>query len=434
MIERLYNAFLNSSGVSIDTRTLISGEMFFALSGENFDGNVFAQTAINGGASCVVVSDPRIVGDGVIHVENCLKALQELAAHHRDKFDIPIIAITGSNGKTTTKELVSQVLSTNFQTVATKGNLNNHIGVPLTLLTISEKTEVAVIEMGANHIGEIGFLCALTKPTHGLITNIGKAHLEGFGSLEGVKKAKSELYDFLRSSDGVVFVNLSSDDLEELSKGVNQKVTYAVYDRNSSNSADYRFSLEKSDSELSLALRTTDNEVLRFDSRLYGAYNASNIATAITLGYYFGVETEDISTAINSYRAENNRSQVVKKGSRTILLDAYNANPVSMKLAVSDLVEWNGSNCLILGGMNELGEFADAEHMNLLKFISKYDWSEVILIGEHFKEMYREFEYTWFENVSACQRYLEEHQISGEVVLIKGSRSLQLESLLDYIK
>ena len=440
MIERLYKAFLNSTGVSIDTRTLNEGEIFFALSGENFDGNVFAQSAISGGASCVVASDPELVGDNVLIVSDCLKALQELALHHRNRLDLPVIAITGSNGKTTTKELIHHILSTKFKTVATKGNLNNHIGVPLSLLNISEETEIAVIEIGANHIGEVRFLSELARPTHGLITNIGKAHLEGFGSLEGVKRAKSELYENLESSDGVVFVNLSADYLEALSTSVKQRVSYAVdnaylketglaYDN-----IDYLFSRVESDRGVCLAwqISSTDNHV--FESMLYGAYNAPNIATAVTVGLHFGVDVQDISKAIKSYVPVNNRSQVVQKEGKTILLDAYNANPVSMELAIADLSGRAESKSLILGGMNELGEHADVEHLKLLNLISQFEWCDVLLIGPHFKEIHENFDFLWFADARECRYYLEGHIITGEVVLLKGSRSLQLESLLDFIK
>jgi UDP-N-acetylmuramoyl-tripeptide--D-alanyl-D-alanine ligase len=434
VIERLYNEFVNSSGISIDTRTLKKNEMFFAISGENYDGNVFAQSALDAGASCVVVSDRSIVGPKVICVQNSLVALQELASHHRDKLKIPVVAITGSNGKTTTKELINQVLSKKFQTVATKGNLNNHIGVPLSLLAISDTTEIAVIELGANHIGEIRFLCSLTRPTHGLITNIGKAHLEGFGSLEGVKIAKSELYDSLKGSSGVVFVNMSADYLEELSKNVQHKVKYAIDNGSSDILIDYRFASDASGSGTRVVLQTSDGEKHPVESVLYGAYNVSNIATAVTLGLYFGVEIEDIAYAIKSYHPDNNRSQIVQKEGKTILLDAYNANPVSMELAVSDMAGRNETKCLILGGMNELGDHAHSEHLKLLELVSRFEWGEVLLIGEHFAEMHQSFDFRWFGDVYECQNYLERHLLPDGVILVKGSRSLQMESLLGYIK
>jgi len=433
VIKRLYNEFVGSSGISTDTRTLKEGEMFFALSGENFNGNEFAQKAINLGASCVV-TDGEFSGHNAIRVQNCLTALQELAAFHRDKLNIPIIGITGSNGKTTTKELVFQILDTKFRTVATKGNLNNHIGVPLSILSISNQTEIAVIEMGANHIGEISFLCSMTRPTHGLITNIGKAHLEGFGSFEGVKQAKSELYESLKSSNGVAFVNMSAEYLKDLSKSIQRKVTYEIGTNFSNLNADYNFRNESSTSGISLTSLTAEGSEYLIESSLYGAYNVPNIATAVTLGSYFGITERDIATAINTYEPANNRSQIVQSEGKTILLDAYNANPVSMELAIADFAERNESKSLILGGMNELGKYALQEHKKLLEFVAQYQWTEVILIGKHFADLYREFDFLWFKDVKDCQRFLEGQKLSCESLLLKGSRSFQLELLLDYIK
>ncbi len=434
LIDRLYGEFRKSSGISIDTRTLQEGEMYFALSGENFNGNDFAQDAIDKGADCVVVSDQTFTGVNVIHVENCLVALQELASIHRSKLDIPVIAITGSNGKTTTKELIHQVLSKKFRTISTKGNLNNHIGVPLSLLSISSQDEIAIIEIGANHIGEVESLCRLSKPTHGLITNIGKAHLEGFGSVEGVKKAKSELYESLRISNGVVFVNVNEAYLEDLSANIAAKVKYVVEFPSERPDVEYMFSQEASREGVCVALHTPSGDRHLFESNLYGAYNVPNIATAVTVGLYFKVEPDDITAAIDSYIPANNRSQLVHKAGKTILLDAYNANPVSMELAITDLARKNGAKSLILGGMNELGDYSMREHMRLLELVSRFEWGAVLLIGHHFSDVKQSFDFLWFVDAEECKRHLGINMLPDGYVLLKGSRSLQLESLLDYIK
>ncbi len=432
--DRLYIEFVNSCGISTDTRSLKPGEMFIALSGENYDGNAFAQSAIDKGASCVVVSDPEIVGLNVVHVQDTLLALQELASVHRGILKIPIIAITGSNGKTTTKELLSKVLATKFVTTATKGNLNNHIGVPLSLLSISKKSEMAIIEIGANHIGEVRSLCDLTRPTHGLVTNIGKAHLEGFGSLEGVKTAKSELYESLASSNGVAFVNMTADYLGDLSINVAQKVKYAIEGGAHDSAVDYRFSQEPSKNGVCVGWNTPDGEKFVFESALFGSFNVPNIATAVTVGLHFGVGPADIKIAIESYRPSNNRSQIVKKEGKTIFLDAYNANPVSMELAIAEIARRNGKKSLILGGMNELGTHETEEHLKLLEIVDQFEWKEVLLVGIQFSSLHQSFGFHWFHTVEECQEHLQKNVLAGDIVLIKGSRSFHLESLLDYIK
>jgi UDP-N-acetylmuramoyl-tripeptide--D-alanyl-D-alanine ligase len=374
-----------------------------------------------------------------------LLALQELASYHRSQLGIPVLAITGSNGKTTTKELICKVLSQKYRVIATEGNFNNHIGVPLSLLRITKHTEVAIIEMGANHTGEIKFLCSLAQPTHGMITNIGKAHLEGFGSIDGVKKAKSELYDNLNASEGLAFVNLSELYLEDLSSNVPKRIEFSIGRDTFPQQGDYRFlhgSMHEGtdtapgsvENGVAVSLQNAEGEKHEFKSALYGEFNVPNVASAIVVGLYFKVGLEAISTAIRAYKPENNRSQIVIRGKKTILLDAYNANPVSMELAIRDLDQKNGAKSLILGGMNELGDYSFDEHLKLLELIDQSDWEQVILIGEHFKVVSQQFDFQWFVNVDDCKLYLQDHMLIDGYILLKGSRSLKLESLLEHIK
>ena len=356
-IKEIHQHFLNSSGISTDTRNIKSNSLFFALKGDHFNGNEFAHLAIGKGACKVIIDEKKFMNDHSILVPNVLKTLQELASFHRTYLNIPIIALTGSNGKTTTKELVNVVLSKKFKTVATSGNFNNHIGVPLTLLNMDKSTELGIVEMGANHPGEIELLCTITKPDYGYITNFGKAHIEGFGSLEGVIKSKSELYQYLRATNKTVFVN----DNDKNQKKKSEHIKKFTFGNESQNCAPQ---LIDSSNELLLSF-----EGLTIQSHLIGHYNFNNIAAAITMGSYFGVDRMNIKKAIESYVPSNNRSQIIKKETNTIILDAYNANPTSMMAALKNFIQSSSPNKIVfLGDMFELGVTSEEEH----QYISDY--------------------------------------------------------------
>jgi UDP-N-acetylmuramoyl-tripeptide--D-alanyl-D-alanine ligase len=422
-LQELYQQFLQSHGISIDSRSIQKGDIFFALQGENFDGNAYAEDALIKGARFAVIDNKAMVKDHrYLLVDNTLKALQQLATHHRKQFDIPVIGLTGSNGKTTTKELVSQVLSKKYHVLATIGNLNNHIGVPLTLLKIKKDTEIAVVEMGANHIGEIAALCEIAMPTHGLITNIGKAHLEGFGGFDGVLKAKTELYDFLRDKDGSVFVNADDPVLMKKSSDLN-RITYGADEL-----AHVRVKSRKSQPVLEL-------EWLGYPvkSNLYGTYNSQNITAAICIGNTFHVEERAIIEAIADYIPDNSRSQLISTKSNTIYLDAYNANPTSMQLALKNFIEQeSGNKYLILGDMLELGHVAEEEHNQLVSF-AKGQFEHILLVGPEMVKAGKKHGLRVFPDTDSASHYLKEHPIKNADILIKGSRGIALEQLLKYL-
>ena len=331
-LQQLYKIYLQHPNVITDSRKIETGCLFFALKGENFNGNKFAAQAIEKGAAYAIIDEADFQqGEQYILVEDVLTTLQKLARHHRQQFAIPVIAITGSNGKTTTKELISAVLSSHYQAHFTKGNFNNHIGVPLTLLAMPLDTEVAIIEMGANHKNEIGFLCKIARPTHGLITNIGSAHLEGFGSLEGVKQAKSELYGYLANHKGVAFINQDEPFLGELAEGIKWKIFYKKGEKPFSDRLPFEVQLIIDTPFVKAAFASHRGEYVRVDSQLIGAYNFNNIMTAVVLGTYFKVPGKKVKAAIEKYVSVNNRSQLLSIGTNTFILDAYNANPTSMK-------------------------------------------------------------------------------------------------------
>ena len=372
-IKEIHQHFLNSSGISTDTRNIKSNSLFFALKGEQFNGNEFAHLAIDKGAFKVIIDEKKFMNDHSILVPNVLKTLQELASFHRTYLNIPIIALTGSNGKTTTKELVNVVLSKKFKTVATSENFNNHIGVPLTLLNMDKSTELGIVEMGANHPGEIELLCTITKPDYGYITNFGKAHIEGFGSLEGVIKSKSELYQYLRATNKTVFVN----DNDKNQKKKSEHIKKFTFGNESQNCAPQ---LIDSSNELLLLF-----EGLTIQSHLIGHYNFNNIAAAITMGSYFGVDRMNIKKAIESYVPNNNRSQIIKKETNTIILDAYNANPTSMMAALKNFIQSSSPNKIVfLGDMFELGVTSEEEHQYISDYIEKYLDGQCYLIGNAF--------------------------------------------------
>lgn len=423
-IEAIYEIFREHPVAVTDTRKLEAGNMFFALKGPNFNGNLFAQKAIDMGASFAVIDEEAFIIDGkTILVEDVLKTLQDLAGHHRLQFKIPVLAITGSNGKTTTKELIHSVLTTSFITCTTEGNLNNQIGIPLTLLRIKKDSALAVIEMGANHLREIAAYCAYTRPTHGLITNCGKAHLEGFGSVEGVRKGKGELYDFLRANGGTAFVMTAYDYLREMSHDIPQIISYGTSE------ADLTGVVTKTDPYLEIGI-LTGLDAYEIKTQLVGAYNLPNVLAAVTVGKYFGVEEESIVEGIENYAPSNSRSQMVYSGSNKIILDAYNANPSSMSSAVQNFAGIDAANkILILGSMAELGADSIAEHQALIELIDKYSWKSVILVGKGYDDI--GLRYLHLRDSEEARDWFKTQAIANSYILIKGSRSLKMEKVLE---
>ena len=422
-IEQLYNIYLQYPSVETDTRKIKKGDIFFALKGPSFNGNTFATKALEAGAAYAVVDEAAFaVNEKTILVEDVLTALQRLAKHHRQQFTIPFIAITGSNGKTTTKELVYAVLSTSYITYTTEGNLNNHIGVPLTILRVKKDAAMAVIEMGANHQKEIAGYCEYTMPTHGIITNAGKAHLEGFGGEEGVKKGKGELYDYLRAHNGVALVMWDYDYLQQMSKGVPTVFTYGTHDA--------AVTGEAIKSEPFLDVQFTNGIKELIHTQLVGDYNLPNILCAAAAGVFFKITGDKIKTAIEAYAPSNSRSQLIKKDTNTIILDAYNANPSSMKAAIENFAKLPADNkVLMLGGMAELGAESLEEHKQLISLIDKYKWKNVVLAGGDFLKI--DHPYISFDNSKQAKEWFQQQQFSNTTILIKGSRSMQMEKVLE---
>jgi len=410
--------------VQTDTRKLQPGDLFFALKGDNFNGNKFAQQAIDAGAALAVIDEAAYAIEGkTLLVDDVLTALQELARHHRQQFSIPFIAITGSNGKTTTKELVHTVLSRKYKTVTTEGNLNNHIGIPLTILKIKADAELAVIEMGANHQGEIAGYCTYALPDYGIITNCGKAHLEGFGGVEGVRKGKGELYDWLREHDGTAFVMWDYDYLRDMSQGLSNIITYGTTD------ASIEGHTIKSEPFLEVSI-TNGASTGIIHSQLVGDYNLPNILLAVTIGKHFGVPDDDIRNAIEAYQPSNSRSQLIKVGSNQIILDAYNANPSSMKLAIENFARLAAPHkVLMLGAMAELGAESLAEHRLIIELIGKFKWKEVVLVGGDFLKL----QHPWisFASSSEAKQWYLDQQFEETHLLVKGSRSMKMEKILE---
>jgi UDP-N-acetylmuramoyl-tripeptide--D-alanyl-D-alanine ligase len=425
IISELYQLFLQHPSVQTDTRKLKVGDIFFALKGPNFNGNLFARQALEAGAAYAVVDEPVDDTDPrIIKVEDGLVALQELAKYHREQFDIPFIAITGSNGKTTTKELVYTVLASHFVTCTTQGNLNNHIGVPLTLLGVKKDAQMAVIEMGANHQKEIEGYCRYTQPTHGIITNAGKAHLEGFGGAEGVKKGKGELYDFLRAHNGTAFVYADYDYLAEMSKGIKNIVQYGT-----SAGIVQGNTMQGNNGFLNVSINSGLNGIDAIKTQLVGDYNLPNVLCAAAIGKYFGVPDDKIRNAIESYLPSNSRSQLVHRDSNTFILDAYNANPSSMKLAIENFAKMSANNkVLMLGAMMELGEESIEEHKGIVSLIKQYPWKNVVLVGGDFATTYDGF--IFLANSAEAAAWLQQQGFSNTHFLVKGSRSMQMEKIL----
>jgi len=426
-IEELHSHYLKTTGASTDTRTISKGCMFFALKGENFNGNDYAKHALEKGAKYAVVDDKMLeANDRFFLVDNVLSTLQKLATYHRKAIKTPIIALTGSNGKTTTKELINAVLSKNYRTLATRGNLNNHIGVPLTLLELNKETEIGIIEMGANHQKEIEFLCSMAYPDYGLITNFGKAHLEGFGGVEGIIKGKSEMYDHLRAHKKHIFVN-ANDALQVKQAG--------FYD-----------SIIKFGGTVKL-LETEPFLILDYDSnqirtQLTGDYNFNNFCAAIAIGEYFNVSQKDIVSALEGYSAKNNRSQLINKGNLEIILDAYNANPTSMEAALKSFSNKSVAQeqMVILGDMFELGEQTQQEHQKIIDLVLKLNFAKSIFVGRHFYEQNITYSNQqnseniyFFESYLKLKSNIQNLQLPSGKLLIKGSRGMALERVLDIL-
>jgi UDP-N-acetylmuramoyl-tripeptide--D-alanyl-D-alanine ligase len=426
-INYIHSLFLQCSSISIDTRKIEPNSLFVAIKGERFDANTFVKEALEKGAAYVIIdNESYYIDQRTILVEDSLIALQELAKFHRDYLKLPIIALTGSNGKTTTKELIHAVLSRKFKTKATVGNLNNHIGVPLTLLSFTAETEIGIVEMGANHKKEIEFLCELAKPDYGYITNFGKAHLEGFGGVEGVIEGKSEMYKYLSANDKLVFINLEDPIQVERSKSLKS----------------YSFGINKTNADMNITSIKANPFVtivysdLVVQSHLIGLYNANNINAALTIGKYFGVTDSEIKDALESYIPENNRSQLVKKGSNQIILDAYNANPSSMSVAIENFLQLDNTNkVMILGDMFELGDESLQEHKAIVAMLSKYENVKCYFVGSAFYESKIEKNNFWFHNTfENFSNDLSEMKFDNSTILIKGSRGMALERTLEFIE
>ncbi len=427
--EQIYSVFCKHPVISTDTRNIIKDSIFFALKGANFDGNKFAHEALEKGAAYAVVDDKKQKGKiNHIVVDDVLSSLQLLANYHRKQLAIPIIGITGTNGKTTTKELIAAVLQKKYSTSFTQGNLNNHIGVPLTLLRMTSKTEVGVVEMGANHVGEISELCNIAEPDFGLITNIGKAHLEGFGSFDGVVKTKSELYDFLRTHKKPCFVNSDNELLLVQAKGLNQ------HSYGSSDKAELIGHPEKSGYYLTVKALFPKGW-LYLKSKLIGAYNFENILAATRVGLEFNVDPLQIQKAIDEYQPSNNRSQLISKGSNKIIMDAYNANPTSMAASLTNFFKIDHpKKILILGDMLELGDDSPNEHQKIVEYIENEKILYIFLIGNQFKETISDKKTKKFDNIELLHNYLyQQKNVEDSLILIKGSRGIHLERILELL-
>ena len=429
----MYSYFLQYPAISTDTRKIQPDSLFFALKGERFNGNQFAAQALEKGARYAVVDEPQTRDDErYLHVADVLRALQELARHHRDQLQIPVIGITGTNGKTTTKELIQAVLSRQFHTHATRGNLNNHIGVPLTILSVTAQTEIAIIEMGANHVGEIALLCDIARPTHGLITNVGRAHLEGFGSFEGVRKAKGELYDHLASHGGTLFLQNDNSTLREMAahRPVQQLVTYGF-------SPDNDVSGELISANPLLNIRwtaATNGRPHTVATQLTGAYNTENILAAVCIGRYFGLSPEQINQGIKEYAPTNNRSQLTTTEHNTLICDYYNANASSMAAALDNLRTLQADRkAIVLGDMFEMGDDSYQEHRNVVEAALTVQAARTLFVGKAFYEHRRHAEAEFYETTEAAKVALTQQPIKNALVLLKASRGMAFEKLVDLL-
>lgn len=425
LIQDIYQLYLRYPSAQTDTRKLKPGDIFFALTGPNFNANRFALKALEAGAAYAVIDEVIDSEDErLILVDNVLATLQALAKYHRQQCRIPFIAITGSNGKTTSKELIYAVLSSHFKTYTTRGNLNNHIGVPLTILSVKPDAEMAVIEMGANHQKEIESYCKYTLPTHGVITNCGKAHLEGFGGIEGVRKGKGELYDYLSANGGTAFIYADYDYLQTMSAAVKQIVKYGTTE------GLVQGNIISNEPYLQVGISAGLPSIHSIQTQLVGDYNLPNILCAVVIGKYFSVPEEKIKSAIENYAPSNSRSQLLQRGTNTFILDAYNANPTSMKAAIDNFAKLSATKkILMLGGMMELGTESIEEHKNLVKLIKQYPWHTVVLVGGDFAKIDHGF--TFFPDSTAAQRWFQQQAFADTHFLIKGSRSMQMEKILE---
>lgn len=423
-ITELYKLYRQNPSVQTDTRKLKKCDIYFALKGPNFNGNAFAQQALDTGAAYAIVDEAEfIINEQCLLVEDVLTTLQALAKHHRQQFKIPFIAITGSNGKTTTKELVTTVLKQQYKTYATHGNLNNHIGVPLTLLSIPSDAEMAVIEMGANHQKEIASYCEIALPTYGIINNCGKAHIEGFGGIEGVRKGKGELYDYLRANKGTIFRNTDLDYLHDMAKGIDRQITYG------SANATYIGKPLMDDMFLKVAILKSGSETA-ITTRLVGEYNFPNVMVATAVGLHFGIEIEKIKQAIEAYNPDNSRSQWLQMGNNKLILDAYNANPTSMRAAIINFANADLPNKMLwLGGMKEMGETEEQEHKDLVALINEHNWNGVILVGKEFNGL--SGDYTHFNTSTEAKAYITRHKPENASILVKGSRGSKMEVMTE---
>jgi UDP-N-acetylmuramoyl-tripeptide--D-alanyl-D-alanine ligase len=425
--EKLYELFKKATGVSSDSRIVKRGEIFFSLCGNNFNGNKFAEAALKKGASWAVIDDPQFETEKTILVENCLLELQALATYHRKKMNVKVLAVTGTNGKTTTKELIATVLSKKYKVHYTSGNFNNLIGVPLTMLSAPIQTEIMIIEMGANRKGEIKSLCQIAIPDFGIITNIGTAHIEGFGSIDGIIKAKSELYEYLHEVSGQAFYNEENSILSDLiSKILNKAIPY-------SNPAGSELVIHLMPSELTLNLTAIYDFIdYKIFSSFFGNYNIENIKAAIAIGLFFGINIEEIVKAIESYKPLNNRSQIDEKKNNTLICDSYNANPTSMLNALDSFHEIKSEKKLIiLGDMLELGWKSEEEHLLLINKLKSLNIKNAILVGPEFQKVSPMPEYKTFPDVNMLIKYLDENPVKGHTILVKGSRGIGLEKTYD---
>lgn len=427
-IEELYTIYKDCSVVITDSRNIIANSLFFALKGDKFNGNEYAAEALEKGAAYAVIDEKKYdIDDRTILVDDVLKTLQKLASYHRKKLGIPILGITGSNGKTTTKELIAAVLSAKYNISFTQGNLNNHIGVPLTLLSMNEKTEIGIVEMGANHPGEIGMLSEIADPDYGIITNIGRAHLEGFGSFEAIKKTKSELYHYVHKKNGIIFYNKENPILSEIIQNIPNKVSFGT------SGADLNGEPVQSPPYIHVKVKFPKG-VLYLNSKLTGNYNFENIMAAACIGNYFKVDPLNIQKAIKNYSPQNNRSQLIEKNGLKIIMDAYNANPTSMQASIESFGNsFSSPKALILGDMLELGEDAQNEHAAILDQIKKHSFSEVFLVGPVFTESAKNSSFSTFTNSEELCKHLAKNPVKEGAVLIKGSRAIQLEKVLQFL-
>lgn len=427
--EQLYELYRNSTGIATDSRTVVKGQIFFALWGEKFNGNKFAAEALEKGASCAVIDDPLLETDKTILVDDCLFELQALATHHRKTMNVPVLAITGTNGKTTTKELLAAIISRKLKVHYTRGNLNNHIGVPLTILSAPEGTEMMIIEMGANHIGEIRTLCLIAKPDYGIITNIGTAHIEGFGSADGVIKAKTELYEYLRKVNGVALFNDKNPLLaEKIYKNVNRAVPF-------SDPTGIELIVEKLPSEINLNVSASYfHKTYSIKTNLFGDYNLENIKAAIATGLFFDVDMKDIAEAVESYHPANNRSQVKKTKTNTLICDSYNANPSSMHLALESFSALDSEKKLvILGDMFELGDKSEDEHKKILEELKSLNMQNALLVGTVFSKVSPKTGIKSFPDITKLINHLKTEHVKDFTILIKGSRGMGLEKIYDLL-